>query len=123
MPGPRIEKLAFRGGLWQGRLVGLPAGQSPQVAVGAGAAKLSGVEVRPDGAGAWILSVPIPSEALGDGIAVLLVTDAASGERLGEIVLAVGEPAEDDLRAELGLLRAELELLKRAVRRLADPAD
>jgi hypothetical protein len=47
------------------------------------------------------------------------VTDTRTGAQLGEIVVAVGEPAEDDLRAELGLVRAELELLKRAVRRLA----
>jgi hypothetical protein len=117
--GPTLQKLSFRGGVWEGRLCGLTPGLTPDITVSADSAKLAGVRVVPEGSEAWLLSVPIPSETLGDGIAVFLVTDTRTGAQLGEIVVAVGEPAEDDLRAELGLVRAELELLKRAVRRLA----
>lgn len=119
MAGPSLEKLAFRGGVWKGRLTGFAAGSPPEVTVSGGGGSLPGVTLAPDGQGAWIISVPVPVESLGDGVVAFLVTDAPSGTRIGEIVIAVGTPADDDLRAELGLLRAELELLKRAVRRLA----
>lgn len=120
MSGVRLEKLGYRTGLWQGRLTGLPQGEAPGLEVTLyGGAILPDVAVTDDGVGGWIVSIPIPGAALGDGIAAFLVSDAASGDRLGEFALAVGEPADDDLRAELALIRAELDLLKRAVRRLS----
>jgi hypothetical protein len=109
----------FRGGVWKGRLTGFAAGTPPEVTISGDGGILPGVSLAPDGQGAWIISVPIPAESLGEGIVAFVVTDAHSGTRVGEIVIAVGGAADDDLRAELGLLRAELELLKRAVRRLS----
>ena len=120
MTGTRLQKLGFRAGIWEGLLSGISGKEAPRIDVMAGGAALPDVQVRGGGADGWILSVPIPPEMLLDGIAVFVVTDAGSGATLGQFALAVGEPAEDDLRVELGLLRAELDLLKRAVRRLSD---
>ncbi len=46
-----------------------------------------------------------------------LITETASGVRLGSFAIVTGEPLEDDIRAELDLLRAELDMLKKAFRR------
>ena len=66
--------------------------------------------------GQWNLRLPVPVERLSDGVQVFLVRDADTGERLAAFTLLSGEPLEDDIRAELELLRAELDMLKRAFR-------
>ena len=67
--------------------------------------------------GLWRLRVPIPAEVLSDGVQTFLITDRVSGQRLSEFTIVTGEPLENDIRAELDLLRAELDMLKRAFRR------
>jgi hypothetical protein len=82
---------------------------------------LEGVEVAPlnktQETGPWTISVPIPSEAIADGVQTILVRHVASDEEIASIHLVAGNVLENDLRAEVGLLRAELNLLKRAFRR------
>lgn len=65
----------------------------------------------------WALRIPLPSEALSDGIHTILIENAATGEGLDKITFIAGEALADDLRAEIDLLRAELDMLKRAFRR------
>jgi hypothetical protein len=50
-------------------------------------------------------------------VQVFLINDAATGETLDSFTIITGEPLEDDIRAEVELLRAELDMLKRAFRR------
>jgi len=40
-----------------------------------------------------------------------------SGDKLGHFTIITGVAMEDDIRAEMDLLRAELDMLKRAFRR------
>jgi hypothetical protein len=65
----------------------------------------------------WELQVPVPVEAICDGVQTFLVTDAATNEEVGSFTLISGEALGDDIRAEMDLLRAELDMLKRAFRR------
>ncbi|WP_238365628.1 hypothetical protein [Mesobacterium pallidum] len=67
--------------------------------------------------GEWVLHVPIPPEVIADGVQTILIADARSDETLFRIALIVGEPLDEDLRAEIDLLRAELDMLKRAFRK------
>ena len=46
-----------------------------------------------------------------------VIEDAATGDALAHETIFAGELVEDDIRAEVSLLRAELDLLKRAFRR------
>ena len=69
------------------------------------------------GDGTWPVSVPIPADLLGDGVQTFLVRDAATGDRIGAFTIVTGAPLEDDIRAEIDLLRAELDMLKKAFRR------
>ena len=68
-------------------------------------------------AGHWVLHIPIPPQAIADGVQVFVVSDAANGEKIGSFTLIAGEALGDDIRAEVELLRAELDMLKRAFRR------
>jgi len=61
--------------------------------------------------------LPIPAAILSEGVQTILFRDPASGETLARLTRVTGVPLEEDLRAELDLLRAELDMLKRAFRR------
>lgn len=115
-----LVKLGFRGGLWQGRL-SAPAtgGRMPGIVVQSDGAAVAGVGLHADGPGSWVITVPVPAAALGDGVSTFVLLDGADGAALTSFAIATGEPAEDDLRAEVALLRAELDMMKRHFRRLA----
>lgn len=70
-----------------------------------------------DEAGQWHVRIPIPPEMIGDGAHTFLIFDMASGEALDSFTIIAGDAVSDDIRAEVSLLRAELDLLKRAFRR------
>lgn len=117
MPEMTLTKTRFAGGIWEGLLTGADA--APKIAASHLGRAIEDVTVTADPreAGAWRVSVGIPADILSDGVQTVLVTDAASGATLATISLVAGEPLEDDIRAELDLLRAELDMLKRAFRR------
>lgn len=89
----------------------------PSVSVTLDGAAVEGVELIPDQEGGHVLRVPVPKAAISDGVQTCLVSEADTGERLGAFTLIAGEAVEDDIRAEIALLRAELDMLKRAFRR------
>jgi hypothetical protein len=66
--------------------------------------------------GEWLLRLPVPVERLEDGVQTFVLR-ATDGRTLGHFTIVSGVPLEADLRAEIDLLRAELDLLKRAFRR------
>jgi hypothetical protein len=61
--------------------------------------------------------VPIPISAIADGVQVFVITDGIHDKTLGQFTLIAGEVLGDDIRSEVELLRAELDMLKRAFRR------
>ena len=65
----------------------------------------------------WRLEVPIPSNLLSDGVHTLLLVKDQGADLLHSHVIASGTALSQDMRAELALMRAELDLLKRAFRR------
>ena len=70
-----------------------------------------------DEPGCWDVAIPIPAEAVADGVHTFVISDEVDDARLGDFTLIAGESVADDLRAEMELLRAELDMLKRAFRR------
>ncbi len=76
--------------------------------------RISDVQGRPD---QWAVQVPIPAQALNDGVQTFVIRNAVTGETFGHFTMITGIAMEDDIRAEVDLLRAELDLLKRAFRR------
>lgn len=109
----------FREGLWEGILtvVEKDAAQ-PEIAVTLRDLPVRGVTMTEAGEpGRWVVQIPVPIEAVSEGVQTFLITDANAGEVLGSFTLIAGEVLGDDIRAELDLLRAELDMLKRAFRR------
>lgn len=121
MPGLQLTKAKIRSGVWQGRLTRLDGGDGPPPGLAvrcqgreAGEAAVDPVQGAP---GVWVVRFPIPAEMLGDGMQVFAITERDSDEILASFAVVAGEPLDDDLRAEVELLRAELDMLKRAFRR------
>jgi hypothetical protein len=108
----KCEPGRIAGGVWEA-VVTAPA--APVIEALHGGRTVEGVTVSPGAPGQHVVRVPIPAWALNEGVQTILVQ--AGGERLAVITLVAGEPLEEDIRAELSLLRAELDLLKRAFQR------
>lgn len=67
--------------------------------------------------GQWQMRVQVPVSALSDGVQTFVVSDREDGETIGQFHLIAGEALGDDLRVQVDMLRAELDMLKRAFRR------
>ncbi len=112
-----LTKIHLRNGVWHGRIDG-PADPEPRIEVRHHGQAVPDVALNPtESAGQWDLSVPLPTDALADGVQVFVIFDASNQTRLGDFSLIVGDMADDSLRVEVELLRAELDMLKRAFRR------
>ncbi|MEM7296370.1 MAG: hypothetical protein AAF330_07095 [Pseudomonadota bacterium] len=109
----KLTPIRLREGIWEGEISG--PSEMPHVMVTHQEVPLIGVEVDPNGTNAWILRAPVPASTLGDGLQTYVVS--VDGDVLGSFGIAAGAPLAEDLRSEISLLRAELDMLKRAFRR------
>ena len=114
-----LSKIRFCNGTWEGQIDGAPAsGAPPAISVRLLDRIVDTVTVSEGEApGTWTLAVEIPTDAIGDGVRTFVIYDAKADRKLGDFTLIAGDPLTDDLRAEVALLRAELDMLKRAFRR------
>lgn len=65
----------------------------------------------------WHLKIHLPADVLTDGIQTFLIMDKTTEETLDSFTIITGEPLNEDLQAEVDLLRSELDMLKKAFRR------
>lgn len=115
-----LVKTRIHGGIWEGVLTGgLGTGEPPDIAVTHLGKQVDTVAVAADprAPGTWNVKIAVPPDLLSDGVQTFLVHDRDSGALLNSFAIVTGEPLDDDIRAELDLLRAELDMLKRAFRR------
>lgn len=114
-----LSKIRFHNALWEGRISGeTGSGQPPAIDVRYLDRPVEGVTLtESETPGEWALSIPVPNEAVADGVQNFVIFDSATGVKLGDFTLICGEISGDDLRVEIELLRAELDMLKRAFRR------
>lgn len=117
MPEFTLTKTRLRAGVWEGVISS--AKDSPEIIVVHLEKMLAGVSVQalPNQVGEFLLSVPIPANLLNDGVQTFVIIEKNTEETLGSFAIIAGSPLDDDLRGEIALLRAELDLLKRAFRR------
>jgi len=107
----------MRHGIWEGVVQQTGTGV-PQIRVTHLDTTVPDIAIKETEAGGeWLLHVPIPVSAISDGVQVFVISDLTDDEMLGQFTLIAGEVLGDDLRAEVELLRAELDMLKRAFRR------
>ncbi len=113
----KLTKTRMLEGMWQGIITG-SGDDKPDIAVTHDNVNVPDFKlVKSDTADHWSLTIPVPATAIADGIHVILVTDNEAGQKIGDIVIIGDDVTNIDQRAELELLRAELEMLKRAFRR------
>lgn len=114
-----LTETRIRAGVWQGLLRGEPGGAAPEVEVMHHERRVEGATLAsvPDKPGHWELRVPVPVQALSDGVQTFVIRQSGGGATLGHFSIIAGADGGDDLRAEVDLLRAELDMLKRAFRR------
>jgi hypothetical protein len=114
-----LTKTRMIEGIWEGILTqnkGVTA--LPQVQVSHLDKPVSGVQITENtDAKHWLVQIPIPVELIADGVQTFVITEARTGQTLGSFALIAGEPMAEDIRPEVDLLRAELDMLKRAFRR------
>jgi hypothetical protein len=109
-------KGTLRAGVWEAVLNG-PA--KPEVEMLHDNRVLAGLAVTemPGKAGGWALRFPVPAELLSEGVQTFVLRNKGTGEAVAQFAIIAGVPIEEDIRAEMDLLRAELDMLKRAFRR------
>lgn len=113
----QLTKTKMMQGVWQGIVTQSGTG-APQIEVSHQKETVQGVTLTHDEtAGHWLLSIPIPAEAIADGVQTLIICDTSVDVKIGHVTLIAGEALGDDILAEMDLLRAELDMLKRAFRR------
>lgn len=112
-----LTNTRLRAGVWEGVITS--AKEIPEIIVVHLEKMLAGVTVQPvpDETGTYSLLVPIPANLLNDGVQTFVIIDKNTEATLGHFAIIAGSPLDDDLRSEIALLRAELDLLKRAFRR------
>jgi len=115
-----LVKTRIQAGIWEGVLSGgLGTGMAPEIEVLHLEQPIKTVVVSADtrAPGTWNVKIAIPPDLLSDGVQTFVIRDALNGEKLESFAVVTGEPLEDDIRGEIDLLRAELDMLKRAFRR------
>ncbi len=116
---PRLTHTRTRNGFWEGLLSMAPDEGMPDLRITHAGAPIPDVSLTgiADQPGDWCLKFPIPPACVSDGVETILILDARSEETLGSYTIVCGLAPEEDFRAELDLLRAELDMLKKAFRR------
>lgn len=111
----QIINTQIRAGVWEGELSGA-ATATPEIKVAHQGELLEDVACNFDTARAmWRIKAPIPARLINDGLQTFTISD-------GDVIIAhftllAGDALEGDLRAEIELLRNELDILKSAFRK------
>ena len=117
MSDPTLTKTRIRAGVWEGVLTGIsgvPALDVLHLEQPIDGVSVTAIAERP---GEFAVQVPIPAELLSEGVQTFLIRNRGTGQTLAHFTIITGVAMEDDVRAEIDLLRAELDMLKRAFRR------
>ena len=111
---PSISSTRLTNGLWQGNIVDISADTTFIVTVHD--RRIEEITAENIDANTMRLSVPIPPDILSEGVNTFFLSDH-NDESIGNFTIIAGDLAGDDIRSEVELLRAELDLLKKAFRR------
>lgn len=117
MSGLTLTRTRLLAGVWEGILTGARAAPALEALLRGRPVEGLSVTALSGEPGRYAVRIPIPQEAIGEGVEAVLIRDRATGETLDQVFIAAGPAAEADVRAEVALLRAELDLLKAAFRR------
>lgn len=114
-----MSKARFFEGVWEGVIAGnSDDSPTPKIEVRVHDKPVPDVSLDPlPDPGSWLLKVPVPTHFLADGVHTFMISESTLGQALGNFSIIAGDAAGEDIRAEMSLLRAELDMLKRSFRR------
>ena len=115
MSGMMLTRMRLAGGVWEGILSGLQ-GTPPPLWIRHHDQLVGEAETEPAENG-WFVRFRLPAERLSDGTQTFVIEDGNTGHALAHETIVAGETVNESLEAEVMLLRAELDMLKRAFRR------
>lgn len=105
----------LKAGIWEGDLTGAGP-DKPVLAVTCLGVPVEGLDLIHDSdRDVWRVRVPLSASLISDGLQTFVVSDKY-GRMLASFSILAGDALADDLRAEISLLRSELDLLKKAFR-------
>ena len=112
-----LTKTRLIGGVWEGILQGAGASE-PTLKVTHMGEAVTGWSVTHDPKDdTWLVQVPVPLDRIADGVQTFIISEAETDTQLASFAMLSGEGLAEDIRAEMDLLRAELDMLKKAFRR------
>jgi hypothetical protein len=111
-----LTKTRLIGGVWEGVLTGVIGEDAPDLKVTHFGEEITGVTIDNEN-DQWFVRVAIPVTHVADGMQTFLIREAGSDAVLNSFALYAGDALAEDIRAEVDLLRAELDMLKQAFRR------
>ena len=114
-----LSKSRFFEGVWEGVIAGdADTSPAPKIDVRVHDRSIPDVAIEPlQDPGSWLLKVPVPANMIADGVHTFVISEETVGQPLGDFSIIAGDAVGEDIRAEMTLLRAELDLLKRSFRR------
>lgn len=116
----KLTPLRLIEGIWEGELTGLSDPDAPPVIeVQHGGEAFADAELERLDDHRWLVRAELPAERISDGAQAFVLALGGTDERLASFAVIAGDALRDDLRAEVALMREELTMLKRALRRHA----
>ncbi|NNL17677.1 MAG: hypothetical protein HKP37_02945 [Boseongicola sp.] len=112
-----LTRMRLAGGVWEG-LLATAQGVKPRLTLRHRDDHIGEPEVTAaTPSGQWLVRFRLPLDRITDGVQTFVVENAETGDALAHETIIAGEALNEDLHAEVDLLRAELDMLKRAFRR------
>lgn len=116
MPEETLTRVRLQGGRYEALYSGAP--ETGLEAVHDGKVVAVALVRQDEGTpGRFRVAMDLPASVICEGVQVVTLRSTLSGAVLDRITLMSGAPLDEDIRAEVALLRDELEMLKRAFRR------
>lgn len=118
MPEVKLLTSQIRGGGWHGRIE-YDADGPPEIEILHEQRALSDLRVTraDEGTNVWLVDMPLPATLINEGIQTFIVRDKVTHETICHFSILAGEILTGNLSAEVELLKAEVEMLKRVIRR------
>lgn len=116
-----LTRMRLTGGVWEG-ILATAKGVKPRLTIRhrdelIGEPEVTAATLPGAPPGQWLVRFRLPLERIADGIQTFVVENAETGDALAHETIIAGDALNEDLHAEMDLLRAELDMLKRAFRR------
>lgn len=112
----KLTKLTITDGVYHGALSG--RSKAPQLHLKNSDVKLVDAEVTQTGAHSFAVRIPLPADILTEGLLTLSIVDSETDAVLDTIAIITGEPLDHNLATQVNQLRAELDLVKSAIRKM-----